>query len=204
MCSNPTISHLHSNSSGPEVNILIGHTGRACLADFGLSTITSDLPALSSSSMGGGTARWMSPELLDPGRFGLKERRPTKESDCYALGMAIYEVLGGEKPYAQYQSSTFRRKVVDGERPRRPRGYWGRLFTDGIWTTVQLCWKPQPSDRIDAKTVLLNLEDDSSPSRSSSSMGGYAEKDVDRQSDTTLDFFSTFSLFCLRSQAHVV
>ena len=37
----------------------------------------------------------MSPELLDPERFGIPETeddRPTRQSDCYALGMVIYEV----------------------------------------------------------------------------------------------------------------
>ena len=39
----------------------------------------------------------MSPELLDPERFGMPEsedNRPTRQSDCYALGMVIYEVSG--------------------------------------------------------------------------------------------------------------
>ena len=47
------------------------------------------------SFTGGGTRRWMSPELLDPERFGIPEsedNRPTRQSDCYALGMVIYEV----------------------------------------------------------------------------------------------------------------
>ena len=39
----------------------------------------------------GGTLYWMSPELLDPPRFG-SDGRLTRESDCYALGMVIYEV----------------------------------------------------------------------------------------------------------------
>ena len=39
----------------------------------------------------GGTYCWMSPELLDPQRFGSKYRL-TRQSDCYALGMVIYEV----------------------------------------------------------------------------------------------------------------
>ena len=37
----------------------------------------------------------MSPELLDPELFDIPESegdRPTKQSDCYALGMVIYEV----------------------------------------------------------------------------------------------------------------
>jgi serine/threonine protein kinase len=43
----------------------------------------------------GGTRRWMSPELLDPEMFGIlpsEGDRPTRQSDCYALGMVIYEV----------------------------------------------------------------------------------------------------------------
>ena len=39
-----------------------------------------------------GSIRWMSPELLDPERFEITDCRPTKQSDCYALGMVIYEV----------------------------------------------------------------------------------------------------------------
>ena len=34
----------------------------------------------------------MSPELLDPSGLDDRDPRPTKESDCYALGMVIYEV----------------------------------------------------------------------------------------------------------------
>jgi len=47
------------------------------------------------SFTGGGTRRWMSPELLHPEMFGMPEsenNRPTRQSDCYALGMVIYEV----------------------------------------------------------------------------------------------------------------
>ena len=40
-----------------------------------------------------GTTRWMGPELLDPDRID-SDGLPSRESDCYALGMAIYEVSG--------------------------------------------------------------------------------------------------------------
>ena len=40
----------------------------------------------------GGTYRWMSPELIVPEEFGADDDRPTKKSDCYALGMVVYEV----------------------------------------------------------------------------------------------------------------
>jgi len=38
----------------------------------------------------GGTLCWISPELLDPPPSS--DGCPTRESDCYALGMVIYEV----------------------------------------------------------------------------------------------------------------
>jgi serine/threonine protein kinase len=89
-----------------QANILINRSRHACLADFGLSTVVSiERRAAANASLvsvaskaslmsftTGGTTRWMSPELLDPDRFGLPDDRPTKQSDCYALGMVIYEV----------------------------------------------------------------------------------------------------------------
>ena len=111
----------------PKANILINKGKRACLADFGLSTITGvathatagapQAPLTSNDSLmslaagasqtslisndtlmsftAGGTYRWMSPELRDPEMFGIPQSegdRPTRQSDCYALGMVIYEV----------------------------------------------------------------------------------------------------------------
>ena len=67
-------------------------TGVAARASVRISVISNDTLM---SFTGGGTCRWMSPELLDPERFGIPESeddRPTRQSDCYALGMVIYEV----------------------------------------------------------------------------------------------------------------
>ena len=75
---------------------------RACLADFGLSTIVSVDTCLDPtllvanqrdslmSFIYGGSYPWMSPELLD--QSDACEHGPTKESDIYALGMFIFEV----------------------------------------------------------------------------------------------------------------
>ena len=78
-----------------------GGNGHARLADSGFLTIASDPihPTASSSSAKGGTTRWMSPELLGPDQFGFNDSRLTKESDCYALGMVIYEVRSGQVPH---------------------------------------------------------------------------------------------------------
>lgn len=71
--------------------------GSACLADFGLVSIVLDPETtdITTSIEGGGlrgTHRWMGPELFYPTDFGLSKFLLTKESDCYAFGMVIYEV----------------------------------------------------------------------------------------------------------------
>ncbi|KAF9645416.1 hypothetical protein BDM02DRAFT_578724 [Thelephora ganbajun] len=126
----------------------------------------------------------MSPELLDPERFGLKKSRPTKESDCYALGMVIYEVLSRQTPFTQHSFLAIVWRVLDGERPGRPQGKEGKLFTDAIWGVLGFCWEPQPSDRANAKAVLLCLEGAPLPPRPSSpNMDEDSETDASYQSD---------------------
>ena len=140
----------------------------------------------------------MSPELLYPERFNSKHGRPTKESDCYALGMVVYEVLSGQKPFGAVKSSVVIYKVVDGQRPERLQGKGGKLFTDAVWEVLESCWKPQPSERKSAKAVLLGLEGVLLPSRPPSpDVDGGQEADSDR-SDTTSSYSSSFSPFFLR------
>ena len=144
--------------TGPKANILINNSGHACLADFSFLTMASDQTTVITSCVEGGTIPWMSPELLDPEQFGLKKSCPTKESDCYALGMVVYEVLSGQTPFSPSIAFAVVRKVLEGERPVRPEGERGKLFTGAIWELLVLCWDHQPSGRVNAKAVLSCLE----------------------------------------------
>ena len=117
----------------------------------------------------------MSPELLDPAKFGLVESRPTKESDCYALGMVIYEVLSGRMPFAPNTPPAIMRMVLEGKYPERPQGKEGKRLTDAIWGVLELCWKSLPNDRIGAKAILRGLEGNPPPSRPTFNAGGDLE-----------------------------
>jgi len=143
-----------------KVNILVDQAGHARLADFGLLTIISDPKNLLSSSTNtqGGTARWMSPELIDPQKFGFRNSRPTKFSDCYALGMVIYETISGHLPFHEHTDLTVFVNVLKGERPHRGVG-----FTDTLWEMLKLCWMPQPKARPSIWDVLRCLEGVSQP-----------------------------------------
>jgi len=100
----------------------------------------------------------MSPELLDPDHFGRKSSRPTKDSDCYALGMVILEVLTGKPPFPDCNDVSVVRKVIEGERPGRPQGREEGWFTDDLWEMLERCWSSQPERRPAIDTVLQCLE----------------------------------------------
>ena len=153
-----TSHHPATNLLLIKANVLIDQNGHARLADFGLLTFISDPsnPTNSGSVSSAGTTRWMSPELLHPQHFGFEQSRPTRDSDCYALGMVILEVLTGESPFARDKEFIVMRKVIDGERPERPEGVW---FTDELWKTLEQCWLPQPKDRPAVQAVLECLEE---------------------------------------------
>ena len=132
-------------------------------------------------------AYWMSPELLFPDKFGLKETHPTKASDCYALGMLVYEVLSGQTPFSQYPFFTVVMRILEGERPEKPQGAQGVRFTDSVWGVLELCWEPQPGDRIGSKAVLWGLEGNSTLLESSYNVGGDVGMGGDGQPDAASD-----------------
>jgi len=100
----------------------------------------------------------MSPELLDPSRFDFENSRPTKESDCYALGMVILEVLSEQLPFEGDWNRMSVVKVVEGKHPGRPQGDKGVWFTDELWGVLEQCWSLQPRDRPTAKAIFGHLE----------------------------------------------
>ena len=179
---------------------MIDQTGRARLADFGLLTIISDpTNFLSSSSYTqGGTARWMGPELIAPERFGLQDSRPTKSSDCYALGMVIYETVSGHLPFHKYADLVVFMKVSEGGRPPREE-----VFTDSLWEILESCWVPQPNARLSIEDVLHYLESVSWPLESHSvGINGGVGGSWDSESDSSGMFLTAPHLHHFVFSAH--
>ncbi|KAF9791050.1 kinase-like domain-containing protein, partial [Thelephora terrestris] len=144
---------IHGDLKG--ANVLIDDTRHDRLADFGLLKIISDPanPSSSSSCTPGGSTRWMSPELIDPRWFKLKKSRPTESSDCYALGMVIYETVTEKVPFHQEASCTIALRIMAGEHPLR-----GERFTDSLWEMLEKCWIFQPNNRPRIEEVLQRLK----------------------------------------------
>ena len=121
--------------------------------------VISDFTNTTSSSFSiGGTIRWMSPELFYVDPSGVKDTRPMKQSDCYALGMVIYEVLSGQVPFAPFHCYNVILMVTLGERPKRPNGPEGAWFTNDLWRMLNRCWETQPQCRPGVGIVLGCLE----------------------------------------------
>ena len=97
--------------------------------------------------------RWMSPELIAPERFGFEICHPTKSSDCYALGMVVYETVSGNVPFHETPDRAVFLKVVDGQRPRREA-----VFTESLWKMMERCWMSRSIERPSVEDVLLCLE----------------------------------------------
>jgi len=95
----------------------------------------------------------MSPERIAPDRFGFKNSRPTISSDCYSLGMVIYETISGNVPFHRDTDLAVFMKVVEGKHP--PQGV---NFSKSLWEMLERCWASGPGDRPSIEDVFRCLE----------------------------------------------
>ncbi|KAJ6514527.1 kinase-like domain-containing protein [Mycena vulgaris] len=141
---------VHGDLKG--MNILVTPSRRACLADFGLSSIADAMTLRfthsTSASARGGTARYQAPELIstdNPNHF---------ESDVYAFACVCYEILTGKAPFFEFpRDVTVSIKVLEGLRPSRPE----TVPYDALWVLLQNCWEEQPVKRPDISQIIQRL-----------------------------------------------
>src|SRR5262245_15412376 len=87
-------------------NVMLDGRGRARIMDFGLSDLADELRADEAS----GTPAYMAPEQL-------RGQPATTASDIYALGLVLYEIFTGHRPF---ESNNIRGLVDEQERAIRP------------------------------------------------------------------------------------
>lgn len=102
-----------------------------------------------------GHPRWMAPEILDPpDEIPIEEMEEvpcTPETDVYALGMTILEVMTGKQPYNHRRYDTVVMfDVIRGIRPIKPDT---RIIPDKIWDIITACWQADPQIRPPATLV---------------------------------------------------
>jgi serine/threonine protein kinase len=78
-------------------NIMIDASGRVLVADFGIARMAETATA---TMVGAGTPAYMAPEQA-------RGENPTPQTDIYALGIMLYEMLsGGERPFTGEHART--------------------------------------------------------------------------------------------------
>ena len=126
-------------------NLMVSRQGVLKLTDFGIAKDT-DVTALTGANSTIGTAAYMSPEQCR----GDKTLGP--KSDLYSLGVCLYELLTGKKPFVGESTIDMFMKHV-GETPVRPR----KLVQDlPIWLdnlVMFLLEKDKANRPLDAATV---------------------------------------------------
>ncbi|KAJ7698235.1 kinase-like domain-containing protein, partial [Mycena metata] len=144
---------VHSDLKGD--NIFVTPSGRACIADFGLSSIITSASSIqfthSSKPTQGGTIRYQAPELHEGGDSDT-------HSDVYAFAGVAYEILTGAPPFPDLRTDgAVVKAVLRGDRPSQPSSCSGTPSLDGVWKLLQDCWEEQPARRPTAAQIVQRL-----------------------------------------------
>ena len=116
-------------------NVMIDGRGRAKITDFGLATLAGTIRA---DEVGAGTPQYMAPEQ----RAG---KEVTVRSDLYSLGLVLYELFTGERPFnAATQGETARRQ--DASTPTSPSRHV-EGFDPAVERVILRCLVQEPAGR---------------------------------------------------------
>ncbi|OAX37488.1 kinase-like protein [Rhizopogon vinicolor AM-OR11-026] len=142
---------VHGDLTGP--NVLIHGNGTACLGDFGLSLVLSEVigNSFSMTSNLRGNCRWMAPELLN-----VHENEPlvlpSKISDIYSFGGIMLHVLAGQVPYYYLRNDAqVITSIVTRVKPYRTRY---ALVPDKYWYFIERCWETVTQNRPSIEQVV--------------------------------------------------
>ncbi|CAE6414014.1 unnamed protein product [Rhizoctonia solani] len=100
-----------------------------------------------------GSVRWAAPELLSENPV------KTKQSDLYALGMTILEVMTGTIPYPECTwDFNVMMKVSQGILPTRPASHiQDDQYGNQLWDLLVSCWGRNPDARPSAGQTANSL-----------------------------------------------
>jgi len=135
-------SIVHGDLTGS--NVLVGGNGRACLADFGLSTMILEFtgPSYFTSSIRG-NIRWAAAELFEVPEDDeiVEELSLSTECDIYSFGSITLQVLTCKVPYYNVKKdNVVLGQVIRGKKPEPPKE---SPIAPLYWEFIQRCWLPR-------------------------------------------------------------
>ncbi|KAH7338808.1 kinase-like domain-containing protein [Rhizoctonia solani] len=135
-------------------NILMSPEGIPKLTDFDYSIISDcSLVFSATTRMGGGTLRWMAPELV----IDEEPIERNKMTDIYALGMTFLETITGAFPYSEcHRDAQIYGKLARREHPKRSGEHFpANVRGNTTWELLVQCWDYDPPSRPIASRVLV-------------------------------------------------
>lgn len=132
-------------------NIFITYRGEVKLTDFGIAYAPQE-PTLTQKGMAIGTPAYMSPEQV-------KGERPDARADIFSLGIVLYELVTGIRPFIADDDEGVITKILEN-RPRWPKMINGDIPWRLQWTILR-CIRKNPRRRFqnmgDLKIALEKL-----------------------------------------------
>jgi len=125
-------------------NVLVTPAERVVVLDFGLAT---DVATYEKKLTFGGTPAYMAPEQI-------AEQPATESSDCYAIGVMLYEALTGGLPFSgNFYSMLMQKRTTD---PKPPFELVGSIPEDLGSACVDLL-RRDPANRLSARALAERL-----------------------------------------------
>ncbi|KAG2060305.1 kinase-like protein [Suillus hirtellus] len=124
------------------------YDGTACVANFGLSlmhteVITASQASWTSSTLKGNMGR-MAPELLVEQGDG-SQVRPSEQSDNYSFGGIMLQVLTNKVPYYEVlNDATIILRIARSQMSSRPSD---PKLPERYWQFMEQCWSTNPQNR---------------------------------------------------------
>ncbi len=97
-------------------NVILEPSGRVKVLDFGIARVGPRDPATSVSPMTAGSALWGTPGYAPPEQW--LEQGVDARADIYALGVVIFEMLAGERPFSGEHAPRTLENALHTEPPR--------------------------------------------------------------------------------------
>ncbi|KAL5522444.1 hypothetical protein ACEPAG_8460 [Sanghuangporus baumii] len=146
-------------------NVLLSTSLDARICDFSCSRVLAANRSLANMSSGlRGTSRYLDYELLaTPASGGQMTVCHTKETDVWAFGMTVYELLDRQWPYGHLAEVQVLSAILSGQLPSMLQSFHNQSPLRNtvkaiLWEMCERCWAREPKDRATIDTVLTEFE----------------------------------------------